>query len=311
MEPMYFEFTRPLLRLGHEMDHFDHIRLSNELGAEACGERLIARVKAGGYDCVLFQTAGKVWMPMAAIAEAGRFAPIIAWNSDDDWQWKDITSKQCPHFSYMVTTYRHVWQENKAAFPNLLLSQWGCLTDYAESWLPKEQDFTFVGFLYGSRIADAKKLGALAGLRTFGAGSTALRLGLDGVRGVWRIPKLYGRSLPFAGVNHIWNTSKISWTPMNASRDPSMLQIKGRTFGMGLSGTLMICQRSPGLDEFYEPEKEYVPYTSVEDCADKVKYLLKHDDERKAIVRAYLRRTLAEHLWEHRFQTLFSTIGLK
>jgi spore maturation protein CgeB len=123
-----------------------------------------------------------------------------------------------------------------------------------------------------------------------------------------RFPALYGRAITYEEINKIWNRSRVSYTPMESSRVPSILQIKSRTFEMGLSGTLMLCNRSPNLDLYYDEGREYVGFDTLEECADKARYYLAHEAERAQIAMAYRRRTLAEHLWRHRFANLFADI---
>jgi hypothetical protein len=53
--------------------------------------------------------------------------------------------------------------------------------------------------------------------------------------------------------------------------------VKGRVFEMGLSGTMMLTQRSPDIERFYEPGKEFVAYESIEDCAEKAKFYLRNE----------------------------------
>jgi hypothetical protein len=171
-------------------------------------------------------------------------------------------------------------------------------------------DFTFVGQIYGYRNDECRYLRKKAGLRTYGLGSGLVNLGLPYFKGASRVNFLYGRALDLKEVNAIWNRSKISFTPMGASANPSILQIKGRTFQMGLSGTLMLCQHSPYLEYYYKPFKEFVPYDSLDDCADKAKYYITHEFERAKIAKAYHDRTMNEHLWQHRFVQLFKDIGL-
>ena len=108
----------------------------------------------------------------------------------------------------------------------------------------------------------------------------------------------------------IWNRTKVSYTPMSASVDSKLLQIKGRAFEMGLSGTLMLCRQSPNLERYYEPGKEFVPFHDLEDCVEKARYYIKHDAERQKIADAYYNRTRAEHMWEHRWQQIFKEIGM-
>lgn len=315
VEPMYLQFTEPLRDMGHEVETFDHHRTREEVGMVGCGEQFVERVKAGRYDVVFYQTGGGEAMMRDAIREAGSHAPVVAWNSDDDWQWETYTRHLAPYFTFMATTYPHVYEANRERYPNLLLSQWGCYERFAGFECPKDMDFTFVGLFHGNRVRLCRALRRGAGLRVFGAGSGMVRHDLlmryRRARSLLRhFPALYGRAVTTEQVQTIWNRSKVSFTPMAASVDPTKLQIKGRAFEMGLSGTLMICQLSPGLERYYEPGREFVPFYSVDDCIEKVKHYLKHERDRACIARAYRDRTRAEHLWRHRFTKIFQEVGL-
>ncbi len=314
VEPMYRWFTDPLRKLGHEVEHFDHVKLGREAGFAACGEAFGHRVKHGGYDLVLYQTGGHDSMTHDAIAEARRHTPIVAWNSDDDWQWTSYTQPIAHLFTYMVTTYRHVYEDNRRAHPNLLLSQWGCLDTYADRDRSKDLDFTFAGQIYTNRVADCLYLKRRAGLQAYGLGSIRIRVPILSSRTAYRLvaQKLpwLNRPLDFEQVHDVWNRSKVSFAPMGSSTDGNRLQVKGRVFEMGMSGTMMLSQRSPDIERFYEPGKEFVAYESVEDCADKARFYLRNETERARIADAYFRRTRAEHLWEHRFEQLFRETGL-
>ncbi|HWW74965.1 MAG TPA: hypothetical protein VNZ44_06210, partial [Pyrinomonadaceae bacterium] len=247
VEPMYLAFTEPLAALGHTVEHFDHVKTHADFGREVCGERFVERVKGGGYDLVLFQHQGasKDWMPPEAVAEAARHAPVVAWNTDDDWQWEDTLSR-APYFTFMVTTYPHVYEANRGRHPNLLLSQWGCLDTYADFDRRKDLDFTFAGQMYGSRGEECRYLRRHAGLKAFGAGAAEVNrpfLTRPRVRRyASKIMALGDEPLHFRQINEVWNRSRISYAPMGASVDPKILQIKSRAFEMGLSGTLMLCQ---------------------------------------------------------------------
>lgn len=316
IEPMFLAFTQPLIRLGHQVEHFDHVKTSAEFGKDVCGERFVERVKSGGYAVVLYQHQGasKDWMASEAIAEATQHAPVVAWNTDDDWQWEDTLSR-ARYFTFMVTTYPHVYDANRVRHANLLLNQWGCLDAYADFHHKKDLDFTFAGQIYGSRGDECRFLRKHAGLKAFGLGALEVNrpflLRPRVRRYASKIPALRERAITFQQVNQVWNRSKISYAPMGASVDPKILQIKSRAFEMGMSGTLMLCQLSPNLDRYYEPGKEFVPFEDLNDCVAKVRYYLRHESDRAKIAAAYYRRTRAEHLWQHRFQQLFRQIGVK
>jgi spore maturation protein CgeB len=315
VEPMYLEFTEPLIEIGHEVEHFDHADLRRQIGLDGCGEQFVERVKTGCYDVVLYQTGGQDWMAREAIGEAKRYTPVIAWNSDDDWQWASYTRQMGPYFTFMVTTYPHIYEENKNAHPNIKLSQWACYDRFADFNRVKDLDFTFVGQVYTSRVRECSYLRSRAGLQVFGRYSARINfawLDLPGIRRVvWRLLDYFDKAINFREVNDLWNRSRISYTPLKSGPDPKSLQIKSRVFEMGLSGTMMLCEYNPTLLQYYEPGKEFVTFQNLDDCADKAKYYLAHEDERARIAKAYHDRTKSEHLWQHRFKQLFNSLGLE
>ncbi len=314
IEPMYLAFTLPLKARGHHVDHFDHVRLSSEIGPAACGEKFLTTVRHGGYDLVLYQTGGGDFMTRDAIADGKKYTPIVAWNSDDDWQWDSYSRHVLPCFTYMVTTYPHVHEQNRAQHSNLLLSQWGAMEIYADFGREKDIDFSFAGQVYRTRVPELRHLYRNADLKIYGLGSIRVWCPPFNNRRFREIATKFfpslNRALQLKEVNDIWNRTKVSYTPMSASVNPKLLQIKGRAFEMGLSGTLMLCQSSPNLERYYKPGKEFVAFENLDDCIEKSRYYLQHEAERRQIAQAYYNRTRAEHMWEHRWDQVFKEIGM-
>lgn len=60
-------------------------------------------------------------------------------------------------------------------------------------------------------------------------------------------------------------------------------------------GTCLITDWKANLPEMFEPETEVVTYKSIEECIEKVRYLLDHEEGRQAIAAAGQRRTLRDH----------------
>ncbi|MNI96120.1 Spore protein YkvP [compost metagenome] len=69
----------------------------------------------------------------------------------------------------------------------------------------------------------------------------------------------------------------------------------------------MTDERSDLLN-FYNPGEEIVTYQSPEDCMDKIRYYLAHEDERREIALRGFRRTLLEHTYHKRIQALLSAV---
>lgn len=309
-EPMYLYFTQAPAQLGHEVLHFDHVQESTTFGPERATAALEAMIRRDEPDLVLYQHAPRAPEPI----DTEMFAAlkdrhcIVSWNSDDDWQG-DLTLPRAPNFTYMATTYPQVYAAHRPSIPNLILSQWACLGTYADDRVRRDIPFSFAGQVYWARVRDCQKLQRRAGLQTWGKGSRMVRWRIPRVRGVGRVPFLRDAPIDFAAINDVWNRTRVSYTPLTSSKMAS-LSIKSRVFDMGLSGTVMLCERAPHLDDYYDPEVEFVPFTNLDDCVEQARRLLADEPRRARIAEAYRRRTDAEHLWTHRFRHLFRDVGL-
>ena len=310
----YYYTAMVLRKMGHQVHVFEFIEQAQD-NKDGMNDFFLSAIKNIGYDLVFIETAQDEFYA-EVLDEAKRYTITVAWNSDDDWRWEDYSSKWCRHYTYMVTTYRHVYEANKQSHPNLLLSQWACTGVFDGMATPKDIDFSFVGKIYGDRNQRLLQIRKRVPITVFGKGTLQSRSIIWKARrrlagmlmgSCWQAPD---RTLHYPEVNDIWNRSKVSFTPLRASRS-GRLQIKGRVFEMGLSGTVMLCDRNPALYEFYEPDREFVEFDSIEDCVQKAKYLISHDQERLRIAEAYYRRTKAQHLWIHRYHELFKAIGLE
>lgn len=65
-------------------------------------------------------------------------------------------------------------------------------------------------------------------------------------------------------------------------------------------GTCMITDWKDNLPELFAPDTEVITYRTVDECVEKVSWLLEHSKERAAISKAGQARTLREHTFAHR-----------
>jgi spore maturation protein CgeB len=77
-----------------------------------------------------------------------------------------------------------------------------------------------------------------------------------------------------------------------------------RLFEATGAGACLMTDRKVNLAEMFEPDVEVVTYSSVEECSEKVRYLLDHDSERESIAAAGQRRVLRDHTFENRARFL-------
>ncbi len=82
-----------------------------------------------------------------------------------------------------------------------------------------------------------------------------------------------------------------------------------RHFEITAAGGFMLCYRQPELATCFDIGKECVMFTSEADLLEKIDYYLQHPDERVAIAAAGQRRTLNNHLYSHRLDTLLSALA--
>lgn len=322
IEPQFYYLYKVPESVGHEVDFFDY-QTACSVSKEQMRRMFLALVKGGRYDAVFIATARDEF-DEATLHESKKYSTIFAWNSDDEWRWKDYSEKMVNWFTFMVSNDPDVYNAYKSQYPNLLHAQWACTGFWNGLQTPKDIPFSFVGQFYGKRLEQVKALKKI-GLQSFGMGSGNLMDPERPVAGLRKIknnlsngfikkfrPELAKELsiLNFEQVNRLWNRTQVSFTPLDSSAG-NVLQIKSRVFDMGLSGTVMLAHQSDKLDGYYEPEKEYVPFRSMEECTDKAKYYISHPEESRKIADAYAKRTLAEHLWKHRIERVLQMAGIK
>jgi len=69
-------------------------------------------------------------------------------------------------------------------------------------------------------------------------------------------------------------------------------------------GTCLLTDYKRNLAEIFEPDVEVVTYCNAKEAAEKVRYLLAHNDERRRIADAGQRRTLRDHTLDSRAQQI-------
>ncbi len=91
-----------------------------------------------------------------------------------------------------------------------------------------------------------------------------------------------GRRLSTEEYARVYQQSKIS---IVLTKD-RVRQLKGRIFEVPLCGALLLSDVNPYVDRFFEPFREYVPFTDYEDMIALCRHYVAHDDERRAIAAA-------------------------
>lgn len=69
-------------------------------------------------------------------------------------------------------------------------------------------------------------------------------------------------------------------------------------------GSCLVVDAKKNLPQLFTPDEEVVAYSSPEEAAEKIQYLLDHEEQRQDIARKGRERTLSEHTYEHRMSEL-------
>lgn len=74
-------------------------------------------------------------------------------------------------------------------------------------------------------------------------------------------------------------------------------------------GACLVTEWRPRLGDLFVPDVEVVTYRNTEECIEKLRYYLRHENERAVIAQAGQRRTLAEHTFAHRMHELLDVLA--
>lgn len=81
-----------------------------------------------------------------------------------------------------------------------------------------------------------------------------------------------------------------------------------RHFEITAAGGFMLCHAHPELGECFDIGRECAAFHDERDLCDKIAFYLEHPRERAEMAAAGQRRTLGEHLYSHRLQTLLRAL---
>jgi spore maturation protein CgeB len=285
----HYNFYHTLLNMDYSLIYFDYDRLNQKYGIKKMSQMLCEAVYYYQPD-ILFYYHYKDWIEHDVWREISKELPTktIIGLGDDHWRYEE-TRPVWKLFNLVVTTDEKGYERRKEeGFDNVFLSQWACNHFmYKNLNLPRIYDITFIGRCYGERqefIETLKRQGI--NITTFGQG--------------WENSSRVSQ----ADLIRIFNQSKISLEISFASKGDK-IQIKGRDFEAPGCGSLLLTNDTEQIAKYFIPGVEIVTYQDATDAAEKIKYYLKNEEERKKIAQKGYERVMREHTYEKRFSDIF------
>ncbi|MNY21625.1 Spore protein YkvP [compost metagenome] len=161
---------------------------------------------------------------------------------------------------------------------------------------------------FGGRLKEALYWG-MAGLKGLGLPADLLaKVPLVGRAAHWpqaprsqSIPELSRSLRPSVFGLAMFQTLQQSRLSFNSHIDLSPRSASNmRMFEATGVGSCLVTDWKENIHTLFEPDREVVTYRSVDECLEKVRWLLDHPAEREAIAKAGQARTLREHTIPHR-----------
>ena len=306
----YYHFYQPLKEMYDNVQMFDFMTLLKQKGKQSMNQELLCLVKESRPDLVMFSLYTDQFIP-EMVDELRKYAKTLCFFHDDGWR-VEFCRFWARHFdwfttpdSYRVPQYRHLGYNNAIHFP------YACNpVIYKKLALPKKYEVSFVGGAHPYRKWFIGKL-RKAGIQVYAAGSgwPAGNLTQDEMVRVINQSKInlnlsnstsWDLRYLISSHRHLINT-------LQAAKNVE--QMKARPFEINGCGGFQLSYYVDGLEHFYEIGQEIVVYLDVDELIRKVRYYLADDDEREAIANRGYQRTLAEHTYAQRFQSVFDRMG--
>jgi len=337
----HFNFYLSLVAMGYEVEYFDYPTLVAERGRSATNRLLEERVREDQPE-VLFGVVRRDLIDPRVMRRISKdtSTTTINWFCDDHWQFEPHSRQWTPCFNHVVTTSQTaLGNYRRLGLDSVIKSQWGANHHlYKPAPGGMIYDVTFVGQPYGMRMQAVEAL-RRAGIRVRAWGSGWPDGKLDQAEMI-RVFSQSRINLNFAdassstrtrletfasghvisslktkpGLWRAWDAAQrvARWDKARAERKAQAppRQIKGRVFEVPACGGLLLTQPAEDLDQYLRPGVDCVTFEEIDDLVEKTRYYLANEDERRAIARQGYERTLREHTYERRFQTIFAQAGV-
>jgi len=275
--PHDINFYHPLQEAFSRVIPYDFIKRTTEMGVKGINEEIIALVRQEHPKYVFWYPRSYEFRESTFDSIRKEGSIVVAWFGDDHFRFDNYSQWWIPHLDYCIIHDIEAVPKYRAlgAYVMLEVPCTGHSVPCDWSNMKEKYDVSFVGIKKAEReqYINVLKEGDIP-VHLFGRG--------------------WGEFIPYEEMVDIYHTSKIN---LNFSRaGPSnRMGTKGRLFEVCLAGGFLLTEYVPGIEKYYEIDKEIVCFKNAEEMIDKVTYYLNHDEERRAIAQAGWERATAEH----------------
>lgn len=328
----HYNFYDSLVKMNsgeHDIIYFPFDEIMSEKGRNEMNRELLEKVyKEKPQLCFFSLYTDEI--KKATIKEINEKSGAVTfnWFADDHWRFESFSKYWAPFFHFVSTTDSQAPENyRKMGYKNVIKTQWACNHFlYKPIDVQKKYDTTFVGQSHGNRKQIIKKVrNNNISIYCWGSGweegrisqeemiklfsESKINLNLTASSGIWNLKTLFrGLALRRSDGTIVFDSFGKWFNNLLALGSYRREQIKGRTFEIPGCRGFLLTGNANNLGNYYEDGKEIVIFNSTDDLIDKIQYYLTHDNEREKIARAGYERTMKEHTYEKRFNSIFNTI---
>ena len=271
-------FVQPLRGVFSEVIVYDMWKRYAEIGVRKSNEEIIDIVCTQQPKYLLWPSMMYEIMESTfqKIREQGTL--VLGWFFDDEIRFDNYSRWWIPFLDYCLTNDREaVGKYKKSGLPAKHMVLGSNPNIFKRVDVSLIYDVTFVGRNFGQKEIWINNMAANGiAVQTFGRGWA------NGYVATEEMVKIF-------------NASKIILNFAESYGRNSRPQIKNRIFEVCMAGGFLLCEYVPGIEDFFEIDKEIACFKNIDEAIDKIKYFLTHEDERKAIAQVGYKRARAEY----------------
>ena len=212
----------------------------------------------------------------------------VGWFFDDETRFDDYSRWWIPYLDFCLTCDK----ESVTRYEQLGGRAIHCLCRanadvFKKLNLPLVYDVSFVGRRFGDRHAWMEQLAEKGiNIQAFGSGWS---------NGYITTAEMVG----------VFNQSRINLNFVQAYSGNARPQMKARFFEVCLAGGFLLSEYIPGIEEYFEIDREIVCFKNLAEAAEKIEYYLSHETERNAIANAGWMRAHRDHTQHGLYERTF------
>jgi len=306
----FYNFYQVLKEMYSDVLLFDFMSILQEKGKRDMNQALLSMVKESKPDLVMFSLYTDQFIP-EVIDELREYTTTLCFFHDDGWR-VEFSRFWARHFDWFTTPeahrvqlYHHLGYDNVLHFPYAITP-----TVYKKLDIPEKYDVSFIGMVHPYRKWIIRRI-RKAGIQVYTAGS-GWPTGHINQEEMVRVINQSKINLNLSN-SVSWDLRCLILFPKalyKALRSAKRVeQMKARPFEINGCGGFQLSYYVGGLERYYEIGQEIAVYLDADDLIDKVRYYLAYDNEREAIAERGYKRTLSEHTYKQRFQSVFAQMG--